>query len=422
MRFLCAVDETGSVKEVICSKGADTSKADAIQPESIKDVCADPSSSAKSRIVQFKLYREKYIVSVRQGGAISVYDAEEELLPLIHSLQLPVDVNDKCVALVKVSTVDALVIAFESGKVFIIPTHDCQFDVKPIEVTLPGNKNVGAFSGHDDVPGVFAYGGKENDVKVIKLFPAEFDTSDFLDKNKQALIKPDILFAAENVKNDHLDMRVPVWITKILFFSQAAEKGFRLLTATGYGQVRIYDTVHGKRPVHDYKICDRPIKTLTFTSPKEDAIMISDTLNLMAKYSLTKLDMNATVINSASAGKIVKPSLKQLGKYSSGGNSGALNCTTVFGDLVAAGGLDRYLRVFEVNSRDLIAKVYLGLQISDIVSLPDFESNAKESTLKLEKRSRRRNFVDDAEEEDIWKQLDENESSSSHKKKKKLSK
>ncbi|KAM9916181.1 hypothetical protein OXX59_010182, partial [Metschnikowia pulcherrima] len=192
-------------------------------------------------------------------------------------------------------------------------------------------------------------------------------------------------------------LEVPIWITNILFFKGDSKKKFRLVTATNYGHIRKYDTAEDKEPTDSYKVCDRAIVSLVFGSQAQDNIIITDTHTFVAKMSLTQVDKKAQKIISASAGTFWKPSLKLLGKYSEGGNTGAVYGvdTSLGAGLVAFGGLDRYLRVFDIESRKLVSKVYLGTQISAIKLLDGSDGNEEEEN------------EEEAENDEFWNELDE---------------
>lgn len=428
MKLLVTSDDTGSVKEVVCSRGTDTSKQDATQPKAIRNVCAEPGASISNRILQMINFKSTFLVTSRLGGQVAVYDINHEDYELIHTYQLPTSDDDKPVSLIEYEEYDVVLVAYESGCIYIINFNNGNFDLKPIEIKLPGNKRISAFIHNPHADGIFACGGKENDARVVRLFKGEITTKVFETENKEDFFKPEVIFTARNVKNDHLDLRPPIWISKILFFKEGPKDGFKFLTATRYGQVRIYDTTHGKRPIHDYKVCEKPIVTLHFADSREEEIIISDTHNLVAKYSLTKIDSKAFKTHSASAGEITKPVSKLLGKFSAGGNTGAIFGVNIYdNEIISTGGLDRYLRVYDLESRDILAKVYLGVQISDVLMLDsedeeeEVEAEQTEKQSKLEKRKRRIAMEEnESDEEELWNQLEDNNKTKIEKKKRKV--
>lgn len=429
MKILVTSDDTGAVKEVVCSRGTDTSKQDAKQPTSIKNICSEPGASVRTRILQMVNFKSTFLIASRLGGSITIYDLNHEEYEMIHTYQLPISNEDKPISLIELEEFDVVLVAFESGKIFAINLNNGNFDLDPIEIQLPGKKGISAFINNPHETGIFACGGKENDTRVIRLFEGKITKEVFDTKSKQDFFKPEVIFTARNVKNDHLDLRPPIWISKILFFKEKPKDGYKLLTSTRYGQIRIYDTTQGKRPIQDYKVCEKPIVTLNFADSEEE-IIISDTHDLVAKYSLKQIDSKAFKTHSASAGEITKPVSKLLGKFSAGGNTGAIVGASIFDDeIISTGGLDRYLRVYDVSSRDIFAKVYLGVQITDVLMLDnedeeeeDTESEVGEKRKKnIEKRRRKAlEEENESDEEELWNQLEENNKSKIEKKKRRI--
>lgn len=423
MKILATSDDTGSIKEVICSRGTDTSKQDSIQPKSTRNVCEEEGTSVKTRILQLVNFKSTFLIGSRAGGSVSVYDINHEEYELVHNYQLPVSGDDKPIALIKYEDSDVVFSAYESGRVFVIHLNNGFFDLKPFELQIPGNRPISAFVIHPHEHGVFACGGKENDLRVITMFKGKITEDIFKKETCGKFFTPTVLFTAKNVKNDHLDLRAPVWISKILFFNEKPKDGYKLITATRYGQIRLYDTTHGKRPAHDYKVCDKPIISLNFADSEQEEIIISDTHNLVAKFSLAQIDSKAYKTNSASAGQIVKPVAKLLGKYAAGGNTGAIFGIDISDNtLIATGGLDRYLRVYDVKSRDICAKVYLGVQISDVIILDNEDEEEEEAedqkSSRHKKKRRVLNEEDESDEEELWQALEDNQTNIEKKKRK----
>lgn len=434
MRFLATADETGAIKEVVCNRGTDTSKKDAAQPISIKKIAAGENLNIKSKILFMSEFNQELLVSARANGWITVNDLineseeEEEQYLLLHTYKLDVEQGDKPVGLIKLEAHQTILVAFESRKLFAIHFNDKKFDINPIELELAGDKPIQTFAANPYQEGIFAFGGKENDVKIVKLFESK-DANDDSFKSK-SFYTNEIVFEAENVENDYLDLWVPVWISKILFFKDQPENGFKFVTATRHGQIRTYNTSEEPSPIGDYKICDKPLVSLKFTSEAQDEVIVTDTHNYVAKLSLKKIDPKGFRISSASAGVMFRPTTKLLGKFSEGGNTGAIFAvdTDLEERLIAFGGLDRYLRVFDIDSRKLLAKVYLGTQITDVLILDSEEELIEsEGDKKPQVISRKRRLLqkqeeeeEESDEEDVWNQLEEN--SKANKKSKKTKK
>ncbi|KAI5955891.1 NSA1 [Candida jiufengensis] len=406
MKFLVSSDDSASAKIVICDRGTDTSKQDSQQPKSIQNCLIEPKLKYSSRIIHLLNYNYEYLIASRLGGIISIYDFEEiepsenkdepveDPYKHLHDFKIPVEKNDKPVDLIKIEKLDSILVPYSSGRLFLI--HATDFNFEPLEIILPDTKPIDAFTINPEFENIFAFGGKENDLKVVELYDYKTNSKIFQQDYKEAF-KPKILYQAKNVKNDHLDLRVPIWITNILFFNNGSNEKFKLITSTRYGQVRIYDSTHGRKPLKDYPICQTPILTLTFANEEQSEIIITDTHNLISKYTLDIIDEKAFKTNSATAGDIIKPVPKSLGRYT-GGNTGATNAVQILEDIIAFAGLDRYLRVFDVESRELIAKVYVGVEVSSLIILDDEDE--------AEVEQKRKRDEQEQEDDEMWNQLD----------------
>lgn len=419
MKVLVASDDIGCVKEVIFARGTDTSKKDAIQPKSIKNFCGEPEASSKTKITMLEEFDNKFLVGARVGGEVSIYELtdneveDEEKFKLLHNYKVDVVKEDKPVALITLKDLDSIIIAFESSKVFLIHLNQQAFDFDPVFIQLAVTKPINTFERNQYEKGVFAYGGKENDVQIIRLYEQNASVKIFKKKDWRKKFSPKTIFTGKNVKNDHLDLRVPVSISKIRFFKENPKDGYKFLTATRHGQLRLYDTTHGRRPLHDYQVCEKPIIALAFANEEQSEVIITDTHSLIAKFSLSKIDEKAFKTNSASAGDIIRPVPKLLGKFAEGGNTGATFAVeTAEEEIVATAGLDRYLRVFDIETREILAKVYVGVEISSVVIL-DIEDEIDEIEETGDKpvlqRKRRRDIqeAEESDDEEIWRQLDE---------------
>ncbi|KAL3246881.1 hypothetical protein MRX96_057387 [Rhipicephalus microplus] len=91
---------------------------------------------------------------------------------------------------------------------------------------------------HPRKEGIVATGGKENELKLWDL---------------ENLQKP--VFVAKNVRNDFLDLRVPVWVTDMDFLKDSE----KIIAITGHHQVRVYDpNSRQRRPVVDFEFDEYP--------------------------------------------------------------------------------------------------------------------------------------------------------------------
>jgi len=169
---------------------------------------------------------------------------------------------------------------------------------------------------------VFATGGKENE---LKLWNWE---------------NPDTpIFQAKNVRNDWLNLRVPVWVLGAQFLSND-----KIVSCTGYNQVRVYDTKVQRRPVIDMIFGEQPITAISLSHQKDYQVVVGNTSGLMGLLDIRK---GSTV---------------QLYKGFAGGIRD-IQCHSHL-PLIASCGLDRFLRIHDLNSKELRHKIYLKSRLN----------------------------------------------------------
>ncbi|XP_059566361.1 WD repeat-containing protein 74 isoform X2 [Myotis daubentonii] len=114
-------------------------------------------------------------------------------------------------------------------------------------------------------PHVVATGGKENALKVWDLQGSE-----------------EPVFRAKNVRNDWLDLRVPIWDQDIQFLPESR----KLVTCTGYHQVRVYDPASPqRRPVLEATYGEHPLTAMTLT-PGGNSVIVGNTHGQLAEIDL----------------------------------------------------------------------------------------------------------------------------------------
>ncbi|KAF6107107.1 WD repeat domain 74 [Phyllostomus discolor] len=173
-------------------------------------------------------------------------------------------------------------------------------------------------------PHVVATGGKENALKVWDL---------------QGSAEP--VFRAKNVRNDWLDLRVPIWDQDIQFLPESQ----KLVTCTGYHQVRVYDPASPqRRPVLEATYGEYPLTAMALT-PGSNSVIVGNTHGQLAEIDLRQ-------------GRLLG-CLKGLA-----GSVRGLQCHPSK-PLLASCGLDRILRIHRIqNPRGLEHKVYLKSQLN----------------------------------------------------------
>ncbi|KAL2081122.1 hypothetical protein ACEWY4_022975 [Coilia grayii] len=203
-----------------------------------------------------------------------------------------------------------------------------------------------------------ATGGKENPLKVWDL-----DRPD----------KP--IFTAKNVKNDWLDLRVPIWVKDMAFIPDSD----KIVTCTGHHQVRLYDPcTPQRRPVLEVEFGEYPLTALALAA-SQDSVVVGNTQGQLAVLDLRK--------------GLVRGCLKGL----AGGVRG-LECHPTL-PLVASCGLDRFLRVHSLDDRKLQHKVYLKSRLNCVLlSSSSLEYGGEDLSGDVEEVKQER----DSEEDEVW--------------------
>lgn len=249
-----------------------------------------------------------------------------------------------------------------------------------------------AFTIHPVKRNLVAVGGQERDTEIVEL-----DWKELTQKS---------IWQARNVKETRIHLRVPVWVKKI-YFLDTEEEGevFKLLVVTRYGQFRLYNPKEGRRPRQDMKISEHPITVVERgTGTNSHTIVASDTKTSTYVVNITDTSFNM-------AGKLA-------------GATGAVQALSAYSTfekrnspVMATGGLDRYLRVFELDGRSVEAKVFTGTQITAVLVLDGFSKTVETSVpVFIDYKKRERDAEADAD--DLWDQLDEVSAKQNSKKKK----
>lgn len=262
---------------------------------------------------------------------------------------------------------------------------------------------------------VAAVGGQERETEIYKFewatAPAGIKQEEGEEDAKSIATS---LWQARNVKNDRLHLRVPVWIRHIAFLPAAADNLYKLQIVTRSGLVRFYDSTEGRRPRQEVRASHEPVSAVAY-SPATGDVVVSDTKS--STYLLSPQD-------SGAKGAAAAAPLKMRGKLT--GSTGAVKALALYGphaELIVAGGLDRYLRVFENGAeRACVGKVFVGTHITAIAVISGFEDEAGEvadvaAAAVGVKREREDN--DDEEGDELWNELEEVSNATATKSKKK---
>ncbi|KAF9907335.1 WD repeat-containing protein 74 [Lobosporangium transversale] len=213
-------------------------------------------------------------------------------------------------------------------------------------------------------------------------------------KSKETLANGQ-LFKAKNVKNDHLDLRVPIWNTDFQFLSPINIS--RIAVGTRYHQIRVYDTKSGaRRPVVDVEIGSMPVVAMA-NGPNANEIVFSDTEANV--YSVNTV--NGEILGQFKGFTGVATALATFVPF--GGESDVSHLVSV--------AMDRCLRVHDLSkTRKLLHKVYLKQRMTAVVvgeftpaePSEEEEDNYNRSTKKSKDIKGEEGDEDD---EDIWESM-----------------
>ena len=190
--------------------------------------------------------------------------------------------------------------------------------------------HVACFCQNSTNPHQIAVGGHENDLKVYDISRLASDC------------KP--IFQAKNVRNDFVDLRVPVSVTAAAFLPNSGDQP-TLVIGTAHRHVRLYDTRVQRRPVVSITHGETSITALDVVSSGE-VVVVGNAHGTMSKMDLKK-------------------SLACIGGYK--GAAGSITDIKCSGQHVTSCGLDRYFRLHHIDNQKLLKKVYVKQQASCIL-------------------------------------------------------
>lgn len=237
-----------------------------------------------------------------------------------------------------------------------------------VKSEINAGKDVFAFEQNPIQKNIFATGGKENELKVWDI--------ELTDKPK---------FMAKNVRNDWLDLRVPVWVTVAKFIPSTD----KIITSTGHHQVRMYDIKAQRRPVLDMSFDEYPITAAAIHPSSDNQVVVGNTIGKLAILDLRK-------------GRPI-----QVFK----GFSGAIRAVEHHPTLpvIVSCGLDRYLHIHSVEDKSH-QKIYLKSRLTSLLLKKNWDmgnetDNDKEIVVKAEVLSDE-NDDDDNDDDQIWENME----------------
>lgn len=297
--------ETGLLKGINIGKNTWDNLNTVTSVDKGKEVCSvcwDDQSEKKLHIGLKDKTIQTYVVSQNVFESVTSYDAGDGCL--------------KCIAKYD----DGLITAVDSGVVRYWKENELQTE-------LNAGKDLHCMVQNQHCKNVIGTGGKENELKVWDINTSSNDGP---------------IFCAKNVKNDWLNLRVPVWVTGIQFLEEN-----KVMTGTGHHQIRVYDIKAQRRPVLDMQFDEYPISAVTLCPRNTNQVVVGNSRGNMALIDLR-------------VGKMI-----HLFKGFAGGIR-SLQCHKTL-PLVASCGLDRFLRIHDLESKQCLHKFYLKSRLNCLV-------------------------------------------------------
>lgn len=438
MRLLASCVDSGSLKEILCNVGTDTSKKAEIQPLSIRTSLSEGLKASIDTLCLCDRYR---ILLGRNNGTlemvkiVDVPHTEEEgtqlptfqvsefevldsisgmlddskLAPLYEGSKKRVKLTDGFVTISQLPGLkDSYLVATRSGLISVV-----KWDAKESKLTKIETFEVKApleFAqlydlGQDNSSGdfVLAYGGEENSVKLVQL-----------KRDYSSLVQ---VWEAKNVKNDKLDLRVPIWPVALRFLrpleSTDVEKSklnYQFVVITRWSHLGLYRTQHGRKPLQYKELLPNrePLTQLQLVGKD-----VSELGNIFATdfkdFEIVTADTKHNVYKFDIKGKL------QF-KFGKTDITGASSFLAVHDQkYLLQGGLDRYARIFDLQSGTRLAKVYTGSKVNYLLMLDDDQVGIDKP--KVTKDKKRKPEPEDEEEQEaqndeLWHHLDKSKQNS----------
>ncbi|KAG0374235.1 WD repeat-containing protein 74 [Mortierella sp. AD032] len=365
-------------------------------------------------------FEKKHLAVARKNGLVQLLDPKEAgvvVTEFKHTLGKEGKVDTVFVGLFANS--ESIITCTNTGRLVVQSIAD-QSKTTVLEV----GKDICRMRVHPREHHIVATGGKEQELTLWDLKALCKDTTEEIPepvkkgkKNKKAAAAPtpvpekkaegsevrykskDILgngqlFKAKNVKNDYLDLRVPVWNTDLQFLNQYDTS--RIAVGTRNHQIRVYDLKGGaRRPAIDAEVGEMPVVAMT-NGKDGSEIVFSDTVTNV--YSVDTL-----------TGAII-------GQYKGfTGVTTALATFTPFEDAstthLVTVAMDRCLRVHEMSkTRNLLHKVYLKQRMTAVVVGEYAPYEPVEDEEDGDASSKKKRFGgddndDDENDDDLWESM-----------------
>ena len=188
---------------------------------------------------------------------------------------------------------------------------------------------------------------------------------------------------ARALPHDRLNLRCPVHLTDVRFLHSEPHV---LLEGTATRHLRAYDTRASKRPALSLQVGEHAVAALAVTADDRH-VLVGDV--------------------AGEVRAVDRRMARVVGGYH--GIGGGVRALEVSGDgaVLACGGLDRHVRLYEVGSRRVVRKVYVKQKVNVVMWSG---KEVKEEGVKEEE-------VEAEEEEGMWRELEERRKAAAKKRK-----
>ncbi|GFN75674.1 WD repeat-containing protein 74-like [Plakobranchus ocellatus] len=322
-------------------------------------------------------FDESVIFTGQRDGSIFRYSiTNEDVVPV------PIEFSGEMGIFRNIKSHDDLIIsAFSKG---IVKCNRVTMENSNLEsqlyVDIDAGTDLYCMDHNRHFPSSILTGGKENPLKIWDI---------------SAPKEP--IFSAKNVKNDWLNLTVPVWVTKAEFYFQSD----KVITGTAKAHIRLYDpSTPQRRPVIDIESKETSPITALSVRPNSNFQVVAGT----GKGSLVLVDLR-------------KKSVVRNYKGVKGGVTD-IKFHPVHPYFVTSS-VDRHIYCFDpdVPKQAKCSSVYLYSQIncllfsslwspSDTVKLYDKSDVTTENILDKNASSPHNEFDDEEDTDEVWKSLD----------------
>ncbi|QLQ82082.1 hypothetical protein HG537_0G03370 [Torulaspora globosa] len=433
MRLIAGCSDNGSLKEVICNSGTDTSKKTGLQPLSVESSLVQGSKCSIDRICVIstslmilgrnngvlelvKVERTPYTDPGSKEGTNFTFEVSQfevidsiggmlddsRLAPFYEKSKKRVKLSDGFVNICALpGSNNEYFVATRSGLISIIQLGDDLkklTKVNTLEVKAPLDfAQLCDTESNDTGDYVFGYGGEENLVKLVRIKRDGSSLSQF--------------WEAKNVKNDRLDLRVPVWPIGLKFLSpyspsdaDSNKPDYQFVVVTHWSHLAHYRTQHGRKPLAYKDLLPNREPLIGLELIGEDTTELGNLkVTDFAEFSFVTADFKHNVYKFDIDGKPIM-------KFGKSDITGASSFLGVYKQkYLLQGGLDKYIRVFDLATGSRLVKVYTGSKINSLVMLDSEEIGKIDDN--SSKVAKRKSEVDDeealiAQDDELWKRLE----------------